>query len=293
MDLVPAARTALAEVPGDGPNHRRTRRFAAEMLANAGDVVDDPSLALEGRRTWFKLQPSNATLAELLRCATPLERRQEELAAAIAVLERNSSVLHVEALLIAGHLGETFSLLDDCRPLGWSSGQDITALCFSAILAYRVLPRLSDCPTIDRYLRSSLVASSNYPYWPPVDGVDPVFPQDAVDEPELYDEVIAGLSDADLPKALADNYVAWAESIARQRIDAIVSNLHRGAYRRAAIVLVALAERLLAEGHRHDSIELIARYRTKYNRHRAFKSELAVVLGQSALARLHTENGPS
>lgn len=292
-DLVAAARAALAEVPGDSPNHRQTRRIAAKMLANAGDFVNDPSLALEGRRTWFKLQPSNATLAELLRCATPLGRRQEELAAAIAVLERSRSVLHVEALLIAGNLGETLSLLDDCRPLGWSSGHDITALCFSAILAYRILPRLSECPTIDRYLRSSLMASSNYPYWPAVDGGDSVLPQDAVDEPELYDEVIAGLSDADLPKVLENNYVAWAESIAMRRIDAIVSNVHRGAYRRAAIVLVALAERLLAEDRRMDSIELIARYRTKYNRHRAFKAELAIVLGQSALAPLHTENGAS
>ena len=291
-ELVAAARGALAEIPGDSPNHRMTRRFAATMLAEAGDVLNDPVLALEGRRSLFTLQPSDATFAELLRCATRCERRQEELEAAVAFLERGDSTLYVESLLIAGRLGETFSLLDSCRPLGWSSGRGVSALCFCAILAYRVLPRLGDYPTIDRYFRSSLIASSAYPYWPEIDAEDPSIAESGSHSPELHDDVVAGLSHTDLPIDLEKKYLAWADSIGRRRIDAIVSNLHRGAYRRAAIVLVALAERLLADGRSHESIDLVAHYRTKYNRHRAFKAELAVVLSQSALAPPEAEDGP-
>ncbi len=290
-ELVAAARAALAEVPGDSPNHRMTRRFAATMLAEAGDVVNDPVLALEGRRSRFTLQPSDATFAELLRCATRCERRQEELEGAVAFLEHGDSTLYVESLLIADRLGETFSLLDSCRPLGWSSGRGVSALCFSAILAYRVLPCLSDYPTIDRYFRSSLIASSAYPYWPEIDGEDPSIAESGTHSPELHDDVVAGLSHTNLPIDLEKKYLAWADSIGRRRVDAIVSNLHRGAYRRAAIVLVALAERLLADGQTHESTELVAHYRTKYNRHRAFKAELAVVLSQSALAPPEPEDG--
>lgn len=290
-ELIAAAREALVAVQAGAPNHRMTTWYAASALAEAGEVLNDPVVAIEGRRRSFTLRPSDTSLVDLLRYAQRIEKLQEELAAAVAFLKTRDKALYVKSLLIAGRLGETFPLLQNCKPLGWSYGRDPAALCFSAILAYRVLPRLSGFPTIDRFFRSNLSPSSTYTYWPGTDSDNPQLPQDRSLSSELYDEVIAGLSQTGLETSLEEKYLAWAESIGAQRIDSIVSNLHRGAYRRAAIVLVALAERLLADGRKQDATQLIALYQGKYNRHRAFKAELATVVSQSALAAAAGESG--
>lgn len=54
----------------------------------------------------------------------------------------------------------------------------------------------------------------------------------------------------------------------------IVGNQHRGSYHKAAGLLVAMAETLANRGERQEGMQLIERYRSKYPRHSAFKSEV-------------------
>lgn len=67
---------------------------------------------------------------------------------------------------------------------------------------------------------------------------------------------------------------------ARKRIEAIVSNQHRGIYDEAANLTVACAELLRLRGDDRVADELVAYIRERFHRYRAFQREL-----QSALAR--------
>ncbi len=69
-------------------------------------------------------------------------------------------------------------------------------------------------------------------------------------------------------------YLRWCIRTIGKRIDAIVSNQHRGSYHKAAELLVAMAETLASREEKHKGMQLIERYRSKYPRHSAFKKEV-------------------
>ena len=64
---------------------------------------------------------------------------------------------------------------------------------------------------------------------------------------------------------------------AGKRIDAIVSGKHRGSYRKAALVLVSLYELQLYNGDA-EPLNIIYKYKEKYLRFSAFRSEVRTVL---------------
>jgi hypothetical protein len=92
-----------------------------------------------------------------------------------------------------------------------------------------------------------------------------------------------GVTASRLDSETEQAYIAWAETIGRRRVDHIVSNKHRGAYARAAQVVVALAELRLAAGNAGEAYELIASYRQTYKRYSAFRRDLSTVLEWSPL----------
>jgi len=81
-----------------------------------------------------------------------------------------------------------------------------------------------------------------------------------------------------------------AKKIGENRIDAIVSNLHRKSYDRAAEVLGALMESFLLNDQQTQARLLLETYKNqKYKRHSAFRREVDIVLKNSKLLRtLHS-----
>ena len=67
------------------------------------------------------------------------------------------------------------------------------------------------------------------------------------------------------------------------RVDAIVSNQHRGSYHKAAGLMVAMAETLANREERQDGMDFIDKYKNKYPRHTAFKSEFTQAVQTSGL----------
>lgn len=86
-----------------------------------------------------------------------------------------------------------------------------------------------------------------------------------------------------LTKEQEEFYLKWCKDEIGRRVDAIVSNQHRGSYHKAAGLLVAMAETLANRGERQEDMDLIERYRNKYPRHTAFKSEVIKALQASGL----------
>ena len=69
-------------------------------------------------------------------------------------------------------------------------------------------------------------------------------------------------------------------------MDDIVSNTHRGAYDRAAMVLGSLAEVFAAKGETKTAQNLFHEFcKQKYNRHTAFKREVRSVIAGSRLLK--------
>ena len=75
----------------------------------------------------------------------------------------------------------------------------------------------------------------------------------------------------------------WCRDITGQRVDAIVGNKYRHSYHKVAGLLVAMAETLANGGEKQEGMELIERYRSKYPRHSAFKSEVTRIVQTSGL----------
>lgn len=92
-----------------------------------------------------------------------------------------------------------------------------------------------------------------------------------------YGEVFATTSlDRDRQRRL----LSWCLEVAQRRVEAIVSNQHRGSYDKAAVLAAACAETLRLRGDREAADTFVEETRNRFPRHRAFQAEL-----RSALAR--------
>lgn len=74
-----------------------------------------------------------------------------------------------------------------------------------------------------------------------------------------------------------------ALQVARRRIDAVVSNGHRGAYERAARLIVAYAEALVLADRKNEAMPALIGMRDAYPRHRAFRGDLEALIVRTPL----------
>ncbi len=187
--------------------------------------------------------------------------------------------------MIAGRLGETLTIARSGKSVGWSYSDCATGLCFAAILAHSAGRKarstggaVPSTPVIERLLVEHAE--------PPHLFIDPAADSDEeADRPDGYlvQAIVEGLTQASLDQETAASYLRWAEKVGHARVDHVVSEKHRGAYRRAAETLVALGEHYAVTARPDSAATLIQEYRDRFNRHTAFKRELRELLSQSAL----------
>ncbi len=72
---------------------------------------------------------------------------------------------------------------------------------------------------------------------------------------------------------IKQDYISWLEETVAKRVDAIVSNRHRGSYHKAAF-LVCILDECLENLNMKNKGEIIAFYEKKYLRYTAFKKEI-------------------
>ena len=95
----------------------------------------------------------------------------------------------------------------------------------------------------------------------------------------------ARLSDASLPRDRQAQVLSWCLDVAKRRVEAIVSNQHRGSYDKAAELTAACAETLRLRGENDEADAILNDVRNRFPRHRAFQAELNTAVQQMERSR--------
>jgi hypothetical protein len=80
-------------------------------------------------------------------------------------------------------------------------------------------------------------------------------------------------------------FLAWCLEVAKNRVEAIVGNQHRGSYDKAAVLVGACAEALRLRGENKAADALLAEVRERFPCHRAFQAELDAVTQHARRSR--------
>ena len=91
------------------------------------------------------------------------------------------------------------------------------------------------------------------------------------------------LKEFSIPGKEQEEYFLAAGKAAFKKVDAIVSEKHRQSYLKAAQLLLAVAETYWSKGEADQGQKPIHRFKEKYNRHYAFKTELQKAAKRSNL----------
>jgi hypothetical protein len=89
------------------------------------------------------------------------------------------------------------------------------------------------------------------------------------------------LEAASLNRDEQEKYLAWCLDVTKRRVNAIVSEQHRGSYYKAAMLIAACAEVLQLRGDRKAADAIVEDTRNRFPRHRAFQSELNAAIPQA------------
>ncbi len=197
--------------------------------------------------------------------------------------------LGCELLLLAGFLDPAVAALTASEPLGWSRpshpGPVVLPYLWAAATAtprtgllhttFTAIDTLHDTHDYDRLFPSGTPEDDN----PWTAGHESAPDRQRPTLTELLTETLTTRRATTPPTT---DLIEIAHRITDVRIDAIVSNKHRGAYPRAAALAVAHAE-ALATRSPHEAAAYLSGIRTRYPRHVAFGHELDTAAKASSL----------
>jgi hypothetical protein len=281
-----AAREGLSKIP----LNYTVRAEIAETISKIGEKRSDNKLKLEGYRECFYSGPSIKYLLDLYMTAIEcscFEEIREMAEHRIMELqsrgrspttdyydsERKASVLPesvlINALILGGRYEKVFEMCKGKGPVGWSSGDNPKPV-FTALM-------------IVALSKEGMYSKILYKQWEDAIGYAEYGMRD--DYIEKYRKVIAYMIKQymKLDAEQEEFYVEWCKDEIGRRVDAIVSNQYRGSYHKAAGLLAAMAELLANREEKQEGMDFIERYRNKYPKHSAFKSEINQALQASGL----------
>jgi len=299
-----AAREALTITPA-APIHLA---HAADRLAELATRLRDLSGAVEARRRAWRADPTRERLIALVTTARVAGTEDRTLAAETRHARGRTDRLSGELFLLAGRIDTAAAALTHAPSRGWSrpAHPGPVVLPYLLVAATAAAP-----PTADTQLGQLFAGIDTIPEIPiyhrldadhGMDEDDPDDPDDldtedvdvTDDEPggdtkdrpaSLVALLTSQITQANTPAKRRRQWLAAAESVVARRVEAIVSNKNRGAYARAASLIVAYAEAQTitgtGTGNGHD---YVAGMRQRYPRHTAFRAELDRATRASALA---------
>lgn len=268
-DAAAIAQEALENIP-----HGTFRAQAAEILSAAAQNMRDKSLILKGKREGFYSMPDENSLSVLVEEAARQNVKTEELEKALKakIAKTYPGELNVKILLMLGRLDDASKIVDTTTPLGWNADNTGIGVFFGGLLA-ALTNSDPKGKTIQTLLRQ--YTGKRHSYFS-----DPANSQNKV----ISEEILAGVRGVFSDESKKQKWVEFVKKIGGNRIDAIVSNKHRGAYKRAAEVLGALTECCLIHRQAEQAKELLDLYRNqKYKRYSAFREEINTVLRNSEI----------
>ncbi|MDR1265746.1 MAG: hypothetical protein LBK42_09370, partial [Propionibacteriaceae bacterium] len=256
---VGTAVTALAEVPGE---FAAERTAIADLMVRAVERAGRPELMEAAVLAGFEAALDLPHYLRLRQVAGH-EGRRRALAALDAAPDQTGDAPAV--LFLAGEFERLWDLVkDDAAAIGWS--HSAKGMAFPLLLALL----FGDNPL------GSLTGHLVRRCWRGDD--------DAVSDGLL---AAVGAMDRRLPSQCAEPLWLWCQEQVEHRAEAIVTAKHRGAYGRAADLVVAFGEAVASgQGRSRGGREFVSTIRKRYPRHRAFHAEL-----DSSLARSSVELG--
>lgn len=280
-ERIDAAEEALAAIPTD----YIVRAQAGLFLARLGEQFGDREMKLKGYEASFYSDPSIRGLLDVYLAAiecgkleTVRDRVEERISAirfkkwsGSSERERATSTVREglvqHADLFGGRYDRVYSICQGKEALGWSWANH-PILAFSAFSMVALAGKAASSTSLMLYWEYAIR-----------------YTEDAVDASyiEKYKKVAAYVMEEHLfTKKQEEVYLQWCTDITGQRVDAIVSNQHRGSYWKAAAMLAGMADVFVCRGVESEGRQLLATYMTRYPRHSAFKSELAAA-GEKSL----------
>lgn len=274
--FIKVAKEALSRIP----RNYKVRAEAAEIIAKTGEKLSDNKLKLEGYRECFHSDPSIKHLLDLYITAMEgncFEEIRDEAEERIMELreksripqggypnrELNTSVasegLLYNALLLGGRYEKVFEMCKGKGLLGWSSSDNPQPVFVTFLMI--VLSKEERHAKILYKQWDAAIGNTSY--------------SASKEYIEKYRTIVGFIKDSlRLTREQENFYLKWCIETIGGRIDAIVSNKHRGSYHKAAELLVAMAETLANREEKQEGMQLIESYRSKYPRHLAFKKEV-------------------
>jgi hypothetical protein len=185
--------------------------------------------------------------------------------------------LEIYCYLLKGGYAKAAAIMSPSKPLGWSSGNSPNAILVPFFL-------------YARWDHEKKLTVNIADLWKDATDV-PIHFGDFFQEDSAPGELGTRLR-GHLEKALRefpisekerDEYFGTAEKAAFKRVDGIVGEKHRQSYWKAAQLLLAAAEVYWSNGEADQGQKLVHRFKEKYHRHYAFKTELQNAAKKSKL----------
>ncbi len=269
-DAAAAAREAMTST--SWPDERIAE--VADRLGTLSTRLGDPQAALDAHRTAWRTHPIRDRLLTLVAAADAAGQRARVLAAEADLVAAAPDRLGCELLLLADRAATAATALAESDNLGWSDPDHPGAVVWPYLLAAAVAPAV---PAADTQLGQQFATIDTTDHWYGDTAVD--LPDDEPGEPPVAPARLSVL----LARHIADHPGSpqqrqqWFDvtcSVVDQRVDAVVSNKHRSAYQRVAVLAVAYAEALALAGNQAAGAAFLTGTRSRYPRHVAFRDEL-------------------
>jgi hypothetical protein len=292
--VLAAAHEALQTLPRPLP----MRAAVADYLCSAATHLHDTAALRLGRWEAFVAKPTLARLLDVWE-VTPAsaERTRQMSQAALHVqdtlsnppeqvtsvwadaIERpvwpDKSVL-AHAYLLASDWDAAYRLAVPEQVLGWSSSHNTQGLVVSCCLVQMSGASPSQLPpNLAQLWHWELQNSTGFVSWYGADAGEASL---LVRLQHAYTECLPEVA---LTRHQQAAFLTWCLDVVRRRVDAIVSNQHRGSYDRAALLLTSCTEVLRLLGKAQEARALLEDIRQQFQRHRAFQVEL-----QAAVQRM-------
>jgi hypothetical protein len=292
--VLAAAHEALQTLPRPLP----IRAAVADYLCTAATHLHDNTALRLGRWEAFVAKPTLARLLDVWEVTPAGAERTRQMSQAAQhiqntlsnppdqvasvwadAIERpvwpDKSVL-AHAYLFAGDWDAAYRLAVPEQVLGWSSSHNTQGLVVSCCLVQmsRILPGQLP-PNLAQLWHWELQNSTGFVSWYGADAGEASL---LVRLQHAYTECLPEVS---LTRDQQAAFLAWCLDVVRRRVDAIVSNQHRGSYDRAALLLASCTEVLRLLGKAQEARALLGDIRQQFRQHRAFQAEL-----QAAVQRM-------
>ena len=292
--VLAAAHEALQTLPRPLP----IRAAVADYLCTAATHLHDTAALRLGCWEAFVAKPTLARLLDVWEVtpagterARQMSRAAQHIQSALShppdrvtsiwadAIERpvwpDKSVL-AHAYLLAGDWDAAYRLAAPEQVLGWSSSHNTQGLVVSCYLVQMsgALPGQFP-PNLAQLWHWELQNSTGFVSWYGADAGEASL---LVRLQHAYTECLPEVS---LTKDQQATFLAWCLDVVRRRVDAIVSNQHRGSYDRAALLLASCTEVLRLLGKAQEARALLGDIRQQFRSHRAFQAEL-----QAAVQRM-------